>query len=46
MDSETRDLDESLEIEEMVQDKVSHTLFFNPGCYNAYLSWYQERARN
>lgn len=30
MDSETRDLDESLEIEEMVQDKVSHTLFFNP----------------
>ena len=31
MDSETRDLDESLEIEEMVQDKVSHTLFFNPG---------------
>lgn len=30
MDSETRDLDESLEIEEVVQDKVSHTLFFNP----------------
>lgn len=30
MDSETRDLDESLEIEEMVQDKVSHTLFLNP----------------
>lgn len=30
MDSETRDLDEFLEIEEMVQDKVSHTLFFNP----------------
>lgn len=30
MDSETRDLDESLEIEEMVQDKVSHTLFFDP----------------
>ena len=30
MDSETRDLGESLEIEEMVQDKVSHTLFFNP----------------
>lgn len=30
MDSETRDLDESLEIEEMVQDKVSHTLLFNP----------------
>lgn len=30
MDSETRDLDESLEIEEIVQDKVSHTLFFNP----------------
>lgn len=30
MDYETRDLDESLEIEEMVQDKVSHTLFFNP----------------
>lgn len=30
MDSETRDLDESLEMEELVQDKVSHTLFFNP----------------
>lgn len=29
MDSETRDLDESLEIEEMVRDKVSHTLYFN-----------------
>lgn len=30
MDSETRDLDGSLEMEELVQDKVSHTLFFNP----------------
>lgn len=30
MDSEIRDLDESLEMEELVQDKVSHTLFFNP----------------
>lgn len=30
MDSDTRDLDESLEMEELVQDKVSHTLFFNP----------------
>lgn len=30
MDSETRDLDEFLEMEELVQDKVSHTLFFNP----------------
>jgi predicted NAD-dependent protein-ADP-ribosyltransferase YbiA (DUF1768 family) len=30
MDSETRDLDESLEMEELVQDKVSHALFFNP----------------
>lgn len=30
MDSETRDLDKSLEMEELVQDKVSHTLFFNP----------------
>lgn len=29
MDSETRDLDGSLEMEEMVRDKVSHTLYFN-----------------
>lgn len=30
MDSETRDLDESLEMDELVNDKVSHTLFFDP----------------
>lgn len=29
MDSETRDLDGSLDMEEMVRDKVSHTLYFN-----------------